>query len=197
MDESQREISDALIRRVRAGDEEAGDELVKLVYPSVIALVRRHIRRVADQQDVVQEVVLKVFLKIDQYRGPQPFAHWVSRLTIRTCIDWLRKCRGRPAVTCADLGEAGVHLLEAVRDGTPPGALEVEREILNGLLDRLIALLKPNEQIVIRLLDLEECSVQEVREQTGWSASKIKSLAMRARRKLSSRVRRLEGDGES
>jgi RNA polymerase sigma-70 factor (ECF subfamily) len=60
------------------------------------------------------------------------------------------------------------------------------------LLDQLIATLNPREQIVIRLLDLEEKTVQDTCNLTGWGASKIKVTAMRARRKLSEQLKKLE-----
>ena len=65
-------------------------------------------------------------------------------------------------------------------------------EEINADRDKLIASLKPREQIVVRLLDLEERSIREASEITGWSASKIKTAAMRARRKLAEKLRFLE-----
>ena len=59
------------------------------------------------------------------------------------------------------------------------------------LLNRLIATLNPREQIVIRLLDLEEKSVAEICDLTGWGSSKVKVTAMRARKKLANHLKKL------
>ena len=61
----------------------------------------------------------------------------------------------------------------------------------------MIATLAPREQIVIRLLDLEQQSVQDVCNHTGWGASKVKVTAMRARRKLAEQMQRLETPSSS
>jgi RNA polymerase sigma-70 factor (ECF subfamily) len=63
---------------------------------------------------------------------------------------------------------------------------------MHDLLDRLIATLNPREQIVIRLLDLEQRSVENACELTGWGTSKVKVTAMRARRKLAEQMQRIE-----
>ena len=196
MDDSPPAITPELLAGVRSGDDAASRTLVEILYPSVQANVRNHLRRQADHDDVAQEVFLKIFLKIEQYRGPQPFEHWVSRIAVTTCYDWLRKHRIRPLVTYSDLSEAEVEILEKSRQATSRGTSDAQRELFSGLLDKLISTLNPREQIVIRLLDLEERSVREISELTGWGSSKIKVTAMRARRKLANRLHQLESSQE-
>ena len=196
MEEPSPAITNELLERVRAGDESANRNLVEILYPGVRANVRNHLRKQADHDDVSQEVFLKIFLKIDQYKGPQPFDHWVSRIAVTTCYDWLRKHRVRPLVTYSDLSEAEVELIEKSRQATTMGTSDTQRELFSGLLDKLISTLNPREQIVIRLLDLEERSVREISEFTGWGASKIKVTAMRARRKLIEQLQDLETQHE-
>jgi RNA polymerase sigma-70 factor (ECF subfamily) len=197
MEESPSRITLDLLARVKAGDEAANRTLVEILYPIVRGNLRNHLRRFADHDDVSQEVFMKIFLKIEQYTGPQPFEHWVSRIAVTTCYDWLRKQRSRPLVTYSELSEAEVEIIDKNTQSTRAGTSDTHRELFSGLLDKLIATLKPREQIVIRLLDLEENSVKEVTELTGWSASKVKVTAMRARRKLAQQLERLEQSGAS
>jgi RNA polymerase sigma-70 factor (ECF subfamily) len=186
-------VSSELLSRVRVGDEEAWRQLVHLLNPLVSKIIRNQVRRTIDHDDLAQVAFTKIFLKLDQFAGKQPFAHWVSRLTINTCYDWLRRQKARPLVTYSDLGETQAEILEknlAGQSGDNKESLAAMRD----LLDRLISTLKPREQIVIRLLDLEEKSVQDVCDLTGWGASKVKVTAMRARRKLSEQLKKLEPD---
>lgn len=185
-------ITPELLERVKSGDETANRILVESLYPMVRGNVRNHLRRQSDHDDVTQEVFMKVFLKLEQYSGPQPFEHWVSRIAVTTCYDWLRKHKARPLVCYSDLSEAEVEIIDKGLHGDSGTSPEAQRELFTGLLDKLIATLKPREQIVIRLLDLEERSVREVTELTNWSASKVKVTAMRARRKLAEQLQRLE-----
>ena len=196
MDDSPPAITPELLERVRSGDETANRTLVEILYPSVRANIRNHLRRKADHDDVAQEVFLKIFLKFEQYRGPQPFEHWASRIAVTTCYDWLRKHRVRPLVTYSDLSEAEVEIIEKSRKSTSGGTSDAHRELFSGLLEKLIATLNPREQIVIRLLDLEERSVRDISELTGWGASKVKVTAMRARRKLTAHLHQLENQHE-
>ena len=194
-------ISKELLAAVKEGDESANRSLVEILYPAVRANVRNHLRKRADHDDVTQEIFLKIFLKIEQYRGPQPFDHWVSRIAVTTCYDWLRKQRVRPLVAYSDLSEPEVAVIENSLKATKAETSNTQRELFSGLLEKLIATLKPREQIVIRLLDLEERSVREIEALTGWGSSKIKVTAMRARRKLAEQIKQLEmqsqGDPET
>ncbi|MCF7733071.1 MAG: hypothetical protein K9N23_15385, partial [Akkermansiaceae bacterium] len=105
--------------------------------------------------------------------------------------DWLRRVAARPLVTYSDLGEDEREVLErTLAAETAPE--EEPAAMLHDLLERMIATLSPREQIVIRLLDLEQHSVQSACELTGWGASKVKVTAMRARRKLAEQMKKLE-----
>lgn len=182
----------ALLERARRGEETAGKEIVALLHPQVAQLVSRQIRRSADVEDVVQEIFIKVFVKMHQYRGPQPFSHWVSRLSVTTCYDWLRRQKVRPAIMATDLTETERRALELIQSQAEDHGSHDDPDLVSGLLDRLIAALKPHEQIVIRLLDLEERSVAEISGLTGWGKSKVKVTAFRARKKLNALLKQLE-----
>jgi RNA polymerase sigma factor (sigma-70 family) len=195
MDEDAITIPPLLLEAACRGDEFASADLVTAIYPLIGRCVRNQIRRRDDVEDVVQEVVLKVLLKLHQYHGPQPFTHWVSRLAITTSYDWLRKQRSRPAVTASDLSEPERELLERTLPSAEAEVDSTHHDLLLGLLDKLISTLHPREQIVIRMLDLEERSVREIAQLTGWSESKIKVTAHRSRRKLGERLKQLEAGG--
>ncbi len=76
----------ACLERVRQRDEEAARELVAHLYPLVIKIVRSHLPRRVAEEDLAQEIFLKVFANLDQYRGAVPFEHWVSRVAVSTCL---------------------------------------------------------------------------------------------------------------
>jgi RNA polymerase sigma-70 factor (ECF subfamily) len=184
-------ISDSLLEAARNGDETSWRELVDLLYPLVAGTIRNHLRREADRDDVAQEVFVKIFANLGQYAGHQPFEHWVSRITLNACRDWLRRIAARPLSSYSDLSDDEYEILQRTLASDAPQPDETPA-MLHDLLDRMIATLGPREQIVIRLLDLEQRTVQDVCNQTGWGASKVKVTAMRARRKLAEQVQRLE-----
>jgi RNA polymerase sigma factor (sigma-70 family) len=185
-------IQEELLVRVRGGDGHAADELVRALYPLVWSSVRRHVRFAADHEDVAQEIYMRIFLKLDQYKGVQPFEHWASRVCVTTCYDSLRKRKVRPHTLYADLSEVEMAVIESAVAGGVPESGDLHQDLMLGTLDKLIDSLKPREQIVIRLLDIEQRSIRDACQMTGWSVSKVKTTAMRARRNLTERLRKIE-----
>ncbi|GAB1489555.1 hypothetical protein MASR2M8_20080 [Opitutaceae bacterium] len=171
------------LARVRQGDQEAARELVDALHPVVISIIRaRHPRR-TDEQDLTQEIFLKVFSRLDQYRGAVPFPHWVARISTTTCIDHLRLWKRRPEFRLADLTEEEVSAAErALANGQQTKSNDAI--VVKELVDRLLSALDPKDQMVIQLLDLEQKSLVEIEAMTGWNKSVIKVRAFRARRKL-------------
>ena len=189
MDESHT-VSPELLERVRDGEEAAWQQLVDTISPLVFKIIRNQVRRISDHEDLGQEAFTKIFLKLNQFVGKQPFHHWVSRVTINTCYDWLRKQKVRPLSSFSDLGETQAEIVEKTLTAESSDQ-EEDLAAMRDLLERLISSLKPREQIVIRLLDLEENSVKEVCEITGWGESKVKVTAMRARKKLAEQLKHI------
>jgi RNA polymerase sigma-70 factor, ECF subfamily len=79
-----------LIAAVLAGDRASFEPLVAKYSPRVFATARRYARRDVEVQDIAQEVWLKAFDKLKSFRGEAPFEHWLMRMTVRTCYDFLR-----------------------------------------------------------------------------------------------------------
>jgi RNA polymerase sigma-70 factor (ECF subfamily) len=174
-----------LLTRVREQDEDAARALVERLYPLVIRIVRSHLPRRTLEEDLAQEIFVKLFSRLDQYadRAGIPFEHWVSRLAVRTCLDALRAERRRPEWRWGDLSEEEAAWLEFMLADTaapPDTAAASAREVL----ERLLAQLPPDDRLVLMLLDLEQRSVKEIAQLTGWSGALVKVRAFRARRKL-------------
>ena len=80
-----------LIAAVLRGDPASFEPLVQKHSPRVFATARRYARRESEVEDIAQEVWLKAFEKLNSFRGEAPFEHWLMRLTVRTCYDFLRR----------------------------------------------------------------------------------------------------------
>ena len=163
-----------------------------MLYPQIASIVRNHLPRTEMEEDLVQEIFMKVFSRVKQYSGSQPFEHWVSRIALNTCYDRLRRQRARRVMSFGDLGVEEAEFLEQAMEGEPPQPREGGGELARELLVKLFGALNPREQMVIRMLDLEEKTVAEVRALTGWGESRVRVSAMRARRKLRDTLARLE-----
>lgn len=183
----------ALLAAVRAGDQRAATELVDFLYPQVIRIVRARLPRRVPEEDLAQEVFLKMFSRLEQYRGDMPFPHWISRIAVTTCIDHLRKQQRRPELRMADLSEDEANMIDVVtRDDSAAHAGEAlaARELLGKLMDQL----KPEDRMVVQLVDLEQKTLAEAAEITGWNTTLVKVRAFRARRKLRNLLKKLEAE---
>ena len=171
------------VARVRQGDESAARELLAQLHPLVLKLVRAHRPRRTDEEDLVQIVFMKVFTKLDQFSGAVPLDHWVSRIAVNTCLKAMRYERVRPEIRLSDLTEEEeqvVQRLASTPDDLPESVDAMSRE----LLGRLLGMLNAEDRLVVTLLNLEQKTVAEVRQVTGWSTPLVKVRAFRARQKM-------------
>ena len=184
------------LERVRRRDQTAARQLVEHLYPLVIRIVRSHLPRRVAEEDLAQDIFLKMFTRLGQYQGNVPFPHWVSRIAVTTCIDQLRAQKRRPEFRWADLSENEADMLDHVltdeREATPGDALAA-RELVHKLLDEL----KPDDRLVLQLLDLEQKTIAEISAQTGWNQTLVKVRAFRARRKLQKLFQELQSKEKS
>ena len=173
----------ALIARVRDADQAAARELVALVRDIVVRIARKHRPRRATEDDIVQEVFMKIFARLAQYRGDAPFEHWVARIATTTCMDQLRAQRCRPELRVADLSESEALAIATTRrdpHALLPGQALATHELLHQLLDRL----RPEDRQLVVWFDLEDRTIAEIEDLTGRSFDFIKMRLFRARRKL-------------
>lgn len=176
-----------LVDRARHSDEDAARELISRLYPLVAKIVRGYRPRRAAEEDLLQMIFIKVFQNLRQYSGEVPISHWVSRIAVNTCRNQLASEKTRPELRHADLTEEQATMLENL--GASDEMLAPDRVVAaRDLVDKLLAMLKPVERLVIDMLYLQARSVAEVQKLTGWSAATIKIRAFRARQKLRKQI---------
>ncbi len=181
-----------LIAAVLAGDAESFEPLVQKYSPRVFATARRYARRESEVEDIAQEVWLKAFGRLRSFRGEAPFEHWLMRLTVRTCYDFLRGHQRNRESTFSDLTEPERDWLE--RFVTQPEAASENADAARLLVTRVLERLSPPAQLIITLLEIEDRSVKEIAELTGWSVPLVKVRAFRARREMRKVLARLPKD---
>lgn len=180
-----------LIAAVLKGDSGSFEPLVAKHSPRVFATARRYARRESEVEDIVQEVWLKAFQKLGSFRGEAPFEHWLMRLTVRTCYDFLRAHQRSRESAFSELSEPENDWLD--RFVQEPDSAREDADAARMLIGRILAQLSPPARLIITLLEIEERSVKEISRLTGWSIPLVKVRAFRARaemRRLLSRMTR-------
>jgi len=159
---------EALVASTLAGDEAAFGELARRHKGKVFGMAARFCGNSHDLEDLAQTVFLRVWRSLGGFRGDAPFEHWLARLTIRCCYDFLRAAKRRPPELPLDAADSVL-----APDDTSCHA----RETIHTALARL----RPDARLVLTLLELENHSVRAISEATGWSEANVKVRAHRAR----------------
>jgi RNA polymerase sigma-70 factor (ECF subfamily) len=178
-----------LIAAVLQGDRASFEPLVAKYSPRVFATARRYARRESEIEDIVQEVWLKAFDKLNTFRREAPFEHWLMRLAVRTCYDFLRGHQRNRESSFSEISEPEEDWLD--RFVADPGSAAEDADAARLLIGRVLEKLSPSARLVIQLLEIEDRSVKEIAEITGWSVPLVKVRAFRARgemRKILSRI---------
>ena len=181
-----------LIAAVLAGDAASFEPIVQKYSPRVFATARRYARRESEIEDIAQEVWLKAFDKLKTFRGEAPFEHWLMKMTVRTCYDFLRGHQRNRESSFSELSEPEDDWLE--RFAVAPDSVNERADAAKLLIDRVLEKLSPEARLVITLLEIEDKSVKEIAELTGWSAPLVKVRAFRARGEMKKILARMTKD---
>jgi len=178
-----------IIAAVLQGDTARFELLVRSHSPRVFATARRYARRESEVEDIVQEVWSKAFQKLGSFRGDAPFEHWLMRLAVRTSYDFLRAHQRNREATFTDLAQPEQDWLE--KFVTAPDQAGDESNAARDLIGRVLEMLSPPARLVITLLEIEDRSVKEIAELTGWSVTLVKVRAFRARAEMKKCLQRI------
>jgi RNA polymerase sigma-70 factor, ECF subfamily len=171
-----------LIAAVLGGDAASFEPLIEKYSPRVFATARRYARRDSEVEDIVQEVWLKAFQKLGSFRGDAPFEHWLMRLAVRTCYDFLRAHQRNRESAFSELTDPEETWLE--RFVSQPENAREDADAARQLIERILDQLSPPARLVITLLEIEDRSVKEIAQLTGWSVPLVKVRAFRARAEM-------------
>jgi len=178
-----------LIASVLAGDPASFEPLVVKYSPRVFATARRYARRESEVEYIVQEVWSKAFQKLASFRGDAPFEHWLMRLAVRTCYDFLRAHQRNRESMFSELSEPESDWLEHYVDD--PGSASEASDAARELVQKVLAQMSPAGRLIITLLEIEERSIKEIAALTGWSATLVKVRAFRARAEMRKHLARI------
>ena len=173
-----------LIDQLKKGDESAFREIVEtrqgMVYNTILGLVQN----AEDAEDVTQEVFIKVFESVHQFKGESAFSTWLYRVAVTTALEFLRKKKRKKrfAFVTSLFGD-DQNPLHDPPDFVHPGIQLDNRENARMLMDT-VNKLPENQRIAFTLHKIEGLSYQEVAEVMQTSVSAIESLIHRGRQNL-------------
>jgi len=175
-----------LVDSLRDGDENAYEQLLLRFQQPVYALALRLLDDPSEAFDVVQEVFLKVFRNIGNFRGQSTLKTWIYRITVNEAHNarrWFFRHRRREVELDTD-PDATRNWKETIPDRSrSPFDVASEREqhvMIEAALDRINPIFR--EAVVLR--DITDLSYEEIAEVLGVSLGTVKSRILRGREAL-------------
>ncbi|MCY2932335.1 MAG: RNA polymerase sigma factor [Planctomycetota bacterium] len=163
------------IQATLAGDGAAYGRLVRRHQEAVTKRMWRFVRDPQRLEELVHDVFVEAYVSLKGFRGEAPFTHWLSRIATRVGYHYWKK----RDTAVKDMPLQDWDALAGEEEASAMEASEAA-QVLHDMLGQL----PPRDRLVLTLMYLEELSVAQVAEQTGWSVALVKVQAFRARKKL-------------
>jgi RNA polymerase sigma-70 factor (ECF subfamily) len=164
------------------GDGNAFRRLVERHQERIGRQMWRFSRDLREHEELVQDVFVEAYRSLHSYARRAAFEHWLARIATRVGYRfWKNQARQRQQVPLEEWDQL---------PEDPAGELEPEEAAQ--ILHELMAQLPPRDRLVLSLRYIDEKSVKETAELTGWSQSMVKVQIWRARQKLQKLYRHSE-----
>jgi RNA polymerase sigma-70 factor (ECF subfamily) len=173
-------VDEALLAACRRGESAAQHRLYQKLSYLLMGVCLRYCPNRAEAEDALQNTFVKIFTRLDQYRGQGPFEAWARRIAVTTSLHAVAQHRLRHPVAHADPEELAPEVPSA-----EPSALD---QLAADDLLALMATLPPGYRAVLNLYAVEGYSHQEIGELLGIAEGTSKSQLARARRLLETRL---------
>jgi RNA polymerase sigma-70 factor (ECF subfamily) len=146
-------------------------------------------------EEAAQEVFLKAYTQLGSYEGRGSMEGWLTKIATNTCLNMVRSAKRRPEEIVSELSENENEWLdEKLAIAANEQHRSAERDLIAAdLADRVLGVLSPEDRLALTMIDGDDATIKEVAEMTGWSESKVKVRAFRARRRVREAMEKLIG----
>lgn len=171
-----------LVSRIIAGDDEAFEDLVRLYYDRIRALVFHHLHREDDLDDALQEIFLKAYQALPVFQKRSNFYTWLYRIASNYCIDRLRKRRLELVSLNGTEARDALESRAQTRTDTPEE--EYTRSERVQIVRKAIGMLDPIYQNILIMREIEGLTYEELVDSLDIEMGTVKSRLARARTEL-------------
>ncbi len=170
-------IEDLYIKRVLKGETEVFRYFVSTYKDMAYSLAVSVVKDEFTAADVVQESFLKAFENLKSFRGSSKFSTWLFRIVINEAYKAIQKKHVPVSNYDYDISEFPVDKLEVA-----------DRSFF---INEILKQMSPDESLALRLFYINENSLKEICEITGWSEAKVKVTLHRARKTMEKRLEKI------
>lgn len=174
-----------IISRVLRGEQALYAELVKRHQNFVFTIALRYTPIRENAEEIAQDVFVKAYKSLSDFRGESKFSTWLYTITSTTCISFLRKKR---LETNSLDDERVMEAADSLDSGM--SANQVEQKSKVQMVNEAIKLLSPDDGKLITLFYKGEQSLEEIGQVLGIEPNTVKVKLHRARQRLKEKMER-------
>ena len=190
----QKEQIAALVRKAQGGNEQAMSDLLEIAHASVIFQCRKIMAHPEDAEDMAQEVLIKIYEKLDTLQTPETFLSWANTIAARLCINDRQRNPKDLQFTEDEEGHSILDSLEDMDQQNVPDAA-IDNAETRRMIVELVDNLPEAQRTSTYLYYYDELSVKEIAEMVGVSENTIKSRLNYARKAIKDGVLDYEKKG--
>lgn len=175
-----------LLARLQAGEETALRDLAEAYGSKIYQLAFRYLRNKEDAEEVMQDVLFKVYRKVGAFRGDAALSSWIYRITFNAAMSRLRTAKYQRSqndelsITTGE-GDEGVHLRREIADWSDMADEHVFRSQLRNKVFSAILALPAIYRAPVMLRDIQGMSTEEASEILRVKDQTLKSRLHRGR----------------
>ena len=170
----------AILERIRKGDESGFEELVKEHTGKVVGLAWRLVGNHEDAEDIAQEAFLRLHRSLAEFRGESRISTWLYRTTTRLAIDYLRRERIKRKVFFFRQDNDSPDPVDLASDPLRNPAREFQSQEAMRSLRRSLQKLSSRQQVIFTLRHYEGLPFKEIAEHLGIATGTVKAHLHRA-----------------
>ena len=163
-----------LIKKILSEDSEFFGDLIFKYQDFVFNVVKKWIRVEEEAEDITQDIFIKAYKKLSDFRGDSKFSVWLYRIAYTTSINWIQRKKGKEI-------PMEENKLEYLGQSEDPIDLTVEREMILAEIKEVIKILPLKYKVILQLHYFEEKSYKEIADILNIPINTVKIQLLRAK----------------
>ena len=179
-----------ILQGIEKGDQTAFRELVDHYQEMVINACNRFVHNKEDALDISQEVFIKAYHSIDQFRGESRISTWLYRIAVNQSLNFIRDKKRKHFFHSLDLlfNNSPGHPADQIKEDDGGGQQHLEKQERSDLLYKALDTLPKKQRVALTLNKLEELPYKEVAEIMDISVSETGVLINRGKKALQKKM---------
>lgn len=182
-----------LVKELKRGNEDAYRFLISTYGRKIYRLIAGIVKNPDEAEELTQEVFIKVFEKVKDFRGDSTLSTWLYRVAFNTALSHMRKKRSRKDTTQLSQYDSVEEVSGYLEEGRAEES--IERKERSEIVMKALQLLPPSYKIALILKDLEGLSVEEVAKTLKLTEGGAKARIHRGRLMLKKKIEEIAGEG--